>query len=90
MAHRIEFSSRSRKALAGLPRRDQARVLVAIQALGQEPRPAGCKPVKAAPKGTYRIRVGDYRVVYTVLDDELVVVVARVARRDESTYEGLS
>lgn len=89
MAHRIEFSSRSRKALASLPRRDQARILVAIQALGQEPRPAGCKPVKAAPKGTYRIRVGDYRVIYTVLDDELVVVVARVARRDESTYEGM-
>jgi mRNA interferase RelE/StbE len=89
MAYRIEFSSRARKFLAGLPRRDQARILVAIQALGQDPRPAGCKPVKTAPKGTYRIRFGDYRAIYTVLDDEQVIVVAKVARRDESTYEGL-
>jgi mRNA interferase RelE/StbE len=89
MAYRIEFSSRARKALAGLPRRDLARILVAIQALGAEPRPAGCKPVRTAPKGTYRIRIGDYRAIYTVLDDEQVIVVARVTRRDESTYESL-
>jgi mRNA-degrading endonuclease RelE of RelBE toxin-antitoxin system len=42
--------------------------------------------VRAAPKGTYRIRVGDYRVIYLVLDDQQVIVVARVARRSETTY----
>jgi mRNA-degrading endonuclease RelE of RelBE toxin-antitoxin system len=35
------------------------------------------------------LRAGDYRVIYLVLDDEQVVVVARVARRNESTYRGL-
>jgi mRNA interferase RelE/StbE len=75
--------------MARLPRQDQARILATIKALAGDPRPAGCRPVKAAEKSTYRVRVGDYRVVYVVLDDEPVVIVARVARRSESTYRGL-
>ena len=42
-----------------------------------------------AEKGTYRVRVGNYRVIYVVLDNEGVVIIARVARRSESTYRGL-
>ena len=75
--------------MARLPRQDQARVLLAIKALADNPRPTGCKPVKAAEEGTYRVRVGDYRVVYVVLDGEQVIIVARVAKRSESTYRGL-
>ncbi len=90
MTYRLEFARRVRKALARFPRHDQARILVAIKGLAENPRPAGCLPVKTAPPGTYRVRVGDYRVIYTVLDDEQVIVVARVARRGESTYRGLA
>jgi mRNA interferase RelE/StbE len=61
----------------------------AILALAEDPRPAGCKPVKDAPPGTYRVRVGAYRVIYTGLDAEGAIVVARVRKRDESTYRGL-
>jgi len=75
--------------MARLPRKDQARVLVALGGLAEDPRPAGCVAVKTAEKGTYRVRVGDYRVVYIVLDDEQVVIVTRVVRRSESTYRGL-
>jgi mRNA interferase RelE/StbE len=89
VAYQIRIGKRVRKEMARLPRQDQARVLSAIKALAENPRPAGCNPVKAAEKGTYRVRVGDYRVVYVVLDDELVIIVARVARRSESTYRGL-
>ena len=39
--------------------------------------------------GMYRLRVGDYQVTYLVLDDEQVVIVARVARRNEGTYRRL-
>ncbi len=38
---------------------------------------------------SYTGRVGDYRVIYTVLDDEQVIVVVRIARRGERTYKGL-
>jgi mRNA-degrading endonuclease RelE of RelBE toxin-antitoxin system len=65
------------------------RIAVTIDALSEEPRPAGCQPVKSAPKGAYRIRVGNYRAIYTVLDDEQQIIVARVAKRDERTYQGL-
>lgn len=49
--------------MSGLPRQDQARILSAIKALAKKPRSADCRPVKAAEKGTYRVRVGNYRVV---------------------------
>jgi len=89
VAYQIRIGKRVRKEVDRLPRQDQARILVAVKALAQDPRPPGCKPIKVAGQGTYRVRVGDYRVIYTVLDNERVVVVARVARRSESTYRGL-
>ena len=89
MAYRLEIARRMGKAMARFPRQDQARILVAIKELANDPRPEGCVSVKNAPPGTYRMRVGDYRVIYTVLDDEQVIVVARVARRGESTHRAL-
>ena len=89
VAYQIEISKRVRKQVARLPRRDQARVLAAVKALAGDPRPTGCRSVKVAGKGAYRVRVGDYRVIYVVLDDERVIIIARVARRSESTYQGL-
>jgi mRNA-degrading endonuclease RelE of RelBE toxin-antitoxin system len=58
----------------------------AIDALAEDPRPAGCVPVRAAAQGTYRILVGDYRVICLILDGEQVVAVARVATRSATTY----
>ena len=89
MTYRIEVERRARKELGRLPQRDQARIIAAIDALAEHPRPAGCVAVRAAPKGTYRIRIGDYRVIYVVLDTEQTIVVARIVRRGESTYRGL-
>ncbi|MCK4315404.1 MAG: type II toxin-antitoxin system RelE/ParE family toxin [Anaerolineae bacterium] len=89
MPYQIEVRRKARKALVRLRGQDQARIEAKIDALADDPRPPGCEPVKAATRGTYRVRVGDYRVIYTVLDDEQVVVVARVIRRGERTYKGL-
>ena len=72
-----------------LPSGPRQRIDKAILALAEDPRPAGCKPMKDALRGTYRVRVGTYRMIHTVLDAEGVVVVARVRKRDESTYRGL-
>jgi len=90
VTYRVEVSRRAQKAIAGPPRKDQARLLVVLKNLAEDPRPSGCRPIKDAPKGTYRVRVGSYRVIYTVVDADQVVVVARVAKRDESTYRGLN
>jgi mRNA interferase RelE/StbE len=85
----IVIDRQPQKEMRRLPSDLRQRIDRAILALAEDPRPAGCKPVKDAPRGTYRLRVGDYRVIYSVLDAEGVVVVARVCKRDESTYRGL-
>jgi len=89
MPYRIEVERRAWKALARLPRQAQTRIATTIDALAEDPRPAGCRPVKGAEKDTYRVRVGDYRVIYVVVDDERVVIVVRVSRRSARTYRGL-
>lgn len=58
------------------------RRLACITALEQDPRPSGCKKLRGATN-TYRIRSGDYRVVYTIEDAELLVLVVRVGHRRE-------
>lgn len=75
--------------MSRLPRADQERIVAKVEALAEVPRPTGCRAVKEAEKGTYRVRVGDYRVIYIVLDNEQVVIVVRVSRRSEHTYRGL-
>jgi len=90
MGYQIRIERRAEKALVRLTRRDRRRIIKAIDDLADDPRPAGCVPVKAAPRGTYRVRVGDYRVIYLVLDDdEGLVTVTRVRRRGGDTYKGL-
>ena len=86
MTYRFELERRAHKALGRLAKRDRVRVVAAIDALAEDPRPAGCVPVRAAPKGTYHICVGGFRVIYVVLDDAEVIIVARVARRSETAY----
>ena len=58
------------------------RVVVAIQALATNPRPPGCRKL-AGSKSDWRIRVGDYRVVYEIADAIRVVRVNRVRHRRE-------
>ena len=57
------------------------RLQLAIDSLATKPRPVGC--AKLAGRDGYRIRVGDYRVVYAVDDTERLVIVARIAHRRE-------
>ena len=85
----IVIDRQPQKEIRRLPSDLRQRIDSAILALAEDPRPAGCKPVQDAPRGTYRVRVGAYRVIYTVLDAEEVVIVAKVRKRDESTYRGL-
>ena len=89
MIYEVLVGKRVRKEMARFPRQDQSRIVTKLRALAENPRPIGCEPVKAAEPGTHRLRVGNYRIVYTVEDAAQTVVVARVARRGEDTYKGL-
>ena len=68
---------------------DRERVAQAIDTLAEDPRPHRCVKVRGAPEGTFRIRVGDYRVIYVVSHSERIVLVVRIARRSEDTYKNL-
>lgn len=77
---RVEIAGRAVKVLAGLPRREQQRIRAAIDLLADNPRPPGCVAMTGEVHA-YRVRVGDYRIIYAVLDDRLVVQVVRVGHR---------
>ena len=78
--YEIRFTRAAERGLASLPRPDQRRVDDAILGLAGDPHPPGSKKLRGAGD-LYRMRVGDYRVLYTVEDDRLVVVVVDVGNR---------
>ncbi|RNL82987.1 type II toxin-antitoxin system RelE family toxin [Halostreptopolyspora alba] len=80
--YEVVFDNRASKELGKLDTPVARRVYSAVLALAKEPRPEGCRQLSGYP-GLWRIRVGDYRVVYTVDDGQLVVVALRVAHRRE-------
>ena len=82
MSYSIRIRNSARRELAQLPKEARERVIAAIDALGEQPL-AG-SPLKGGLRGLRRQRVGDYRVLYELLDDELVILVVRVAHRRES------
>ena len=81
--YRVEVARRAVKVLENLPRKDQQRIRAAIDLLADNPRPPGCVKLTGEPH-TYRVRTGDYRVLYDVLDDRLVVQVIRIANRPDA------
>jgi len=63
-------------------KRDRQRIVARILALADEPRPPGSEKL-AGEDNRYRVRVGRFRVVYSIADDELLVFVVRVAHRKD-------
>ncbi len=82
MTYQVMISRRALKALEGLERRDQQRIRAVIELLAESPRPPSCIPL-AGERGVYRVRVGDYRVLYEVHDGRLIVKVIAVGHRRE-------
>lgn len=76
----IVYDPKALKELSRLDRPTARRVVKAIGQMSAEPRLAGVRALVDFP-GLFRIRVGDYRIVYTVKDAELIVLVLRVAHR---------
>lgn len=79
----IRFHPDVYKQLQQLPRSAFPTVLDQILALAQEPRPAGCKKLVGAGGNDWRVRVGEYRIVYEIDDKAQAVTVMRVAHRRE-------
>jgi mRNA interferase RelE/StbE len=82
MPYIVKVADRAKKSLCQLERSAQERIAAALLELKDIPRPLGCKKLKASDD--YRIRVGDYRIIYRIYDDVLVVVVIRIAHRKDA------
>ncbi len=85
-AYRIFFRPSADRQLQRLPRDAQRRIVREVAALAHDPRPPGVGNLSGA-HDLWRIRIGDYRVVYEIEDDRLVVLVLRVAHRRD-LYRG--
>lgn len=80
--YRIELSRGAEKALAALPGEARRRIASKIDALAENPRPPGTKKL-TGEDDLYRVRVGDYRVVYEIRDRVLIVLVLNIGHRRE-------
>ena len=87
MSYQVRLRQAAQKQLDRLTGRDYQAVARAISALEQEPRPKRVR--KLAESSLWRIKVGQYRVVYNINDEERLVIVVRVARRTGDTYKRL-
>jgi mRNA interferase RelE/StbE len=83
VTYRLEFTTVAASEIHKLPRRVRGRLLDAIEDLGDDPRPHGAKKL-VGEKTSWRIRVGDYRVIYDVFDEALTVTIVRAAHRREA------
>ena len=80
MRYSIEFQPAARKAFDNLPRTIQVRIGHSLNALAEEPHPPGSKKL-SGKHDIWRLRVGDYRVLYRIESGRLVVLVLKVGRR---------
>lgn len=83
--YELRFKTSVAKDLRGIPKADVRRILERIESQREDPRPFGCE--KPSARERYRIRQGNYRIVYEVLDLEVVVVVVKIGHRRE-VYRG--
>ena len=82
MAYQVYILPAALRQLAKLPLSIQDQIQQRMDALADDPRPPGTKAL-AGQKGFYRIRAGDYRVIYQIKDEKLTVLVVRVGHRRE-------
>lgn len=86
MPYQVELKPRADKQLRALPRPVQLRIVRTLDELADDPRPHGVKKLAGA-EDLYRVRVGDYRIVYQIADKRLLVLVVRIGHRRD-IYEG--
>jgi mRNA interferase RelE/StbE len=86
MAYQLKLHRDVEKQLRRIPKKFQERLVETMRSFRNDPRPHGSEHLQDE---LYRVRIGSYRIVYAVFDDEVVVVVCKAGRRSEKTYRDL-
>ena len=82
MTYEIRVSERLEKILGKIPQRARCRIVERIDGLAENPRPDDCKKLQGSKHPPlFRIRSGDYRIIYTVEDHVLIVLVLAIGHR---------
>jgi mRNA interferase RelE/StbE len=81
--YQVIFARSARQELEALPRRVAERILTRIETLAETPRPRGCRKLQG-PRQLWRIRVGEYRVIYAIDDSKRTVDIIVIRHRNEA------
>jgi len=83
MSYRIVIPKPAQKQLDNISKIERDRVILTLRSLADDPRPNGVKKLKGYDN-TYRVRVGDYRIIYEIKDRELIVLLLSVSHRKDA------
>lgn len=81
-SYRIEWKNSAYKELQKLPRQMITRIIAAVTDLSNDPYPSGVKKLIGSER-SYRIHIGDYRVVYEIIENKLILEIVRVRHRKD-------
>jgi mRNA interferase RelE/StbE len=80
VAYQVDFTTAAARQVRKLPKPARTRLLAAVAALANDPRPSGARKL-VGEATAWRVRIGDYRVIYDVFDQTLTVTVVRAGHR---------
>ncbi len=83
MIYIVVIRKQALKELEHLPKKDNQQISKAVDKLSDNPRPDGCKKLKGESEHMWRIRVGNYRVLYTIEDQIKIVEVRKIGHRKD-------
>lgn len=86
MGYTLKIHRDVEKQLQRIPKNQRERMVSTMRSLRIDPRPPGCVKLDNV---LFRVRQGQYRVIYAVFDKEVVIVICKVAKRAEDTYKNL-
>jgi mRNA interferase RelE/StbE len=84
--YQVKLTNRARRELDKISGRDAENIANTTLALGENPRPRGVKKLRG---NIHRIRVGNWRIIYAVFDKDRLVLVGKIVRRAEDSYNGV-
>jgi mRNA interferase RelE/StbE len=79
--YKIYIKPTAVKELQKIPKRDVSRIIEKIRSLSSNPRPPGCEKLSSDEK--YRLRQGKYRILYSIEDDKLIILVIKIGHRKD-------
>jgi mRNA interferase RelE/StbE len=83
VSYTVDFAPRIEQQLKLIPKDIKKLIFERIDKLKKNPRPENVEPLQGVEKGLFRIRQGDYRIVYSIQDHKLLILILRVVHRKE-------